>query len=626
MSKSALSKMECVAFMISAAAAFPLHAQTFTTVVTFNGAAGNPNLNAPLIQGTDGNLYGTTAETTETSAGSLDGGTVFKIALGGTLTTVHSFSYPVDYIYDLSYAAGGVIQGTDGNFYGTTYSGGTSVGGYGTVFQVTPEGTVATLCNFPDGVASGGASPEGGLVQANDGNFYGTTSGTVFKCTPGGTLMAVALSNFGTAGRLIQATDGNLYGLTADGGVNGDGSVFRINPASSMTTIYSFTSGEGGSTGPALVQASDGNLYGVTQSTFFKITLGGTLTTLHTFVSKTDGGLPNAGLVQATDGNFYGTTSNGVKGPTGVSTIFKITPAGVLMTLYSVSYPNGTISNAGLMQASDGKLYGTGTTSSDGVNYVGIVFSLTLPAAPLPAPSILSGGIVPVFSTSTTIQPGEWVSIYGANLASTTATWTGNFPTSLGNTTVTIDGKAAYLWFVSAGQINLQAPDDMATGTVPVVVTTPSGSATSTVTLAPFAPSFSLLDAKHVTGIIPRSDGSGAYGGGTYDIIGPTGISLGYPTVAAKSGEVVELFGVGFGPTSPVVLAGKIFSGAAATTSAVGLLINHVSVAPFFAGLSSAGLYQINFTVPGGLGTGDVPLVATVGGMQTQADVAISLQ
>jgi uncharacterized protein (TIGR03437 family) len=159
-----------------------------------------------------------------------------------------------------------------------------------------------------------------------------------------------------------------------------------------------------------------------------------------------------------------------------------------------------------------------------------------------------------------------------------------------------------------------------------VVVTGPNGTVSSTVTLAQFAPAFNLLDAKHVAGIILRSNGSGAYGGGSYDIIGPTGTSLGYPTVAAKAGDIVALFGVGFGPTSPSVAPGAVFSGSASTTNPVSLRINNVSVTPSFAGLSAAGLYQINFTVPAGLGTGDVPLVATVGGVSAQPGVVISLQ
>jgi uncharacterized protein (TIGR03437 family) len=242
------------------------------------------------------------------------------------------------------------------------------------------------------------------------------------------------------------------------------------------------------------------------------------------------------------------------------------------------------------------------------------------------APSIAPGGIVSVGSSATTIQPGEWVSIYGTNLASGTVTWNGDFLTSLGGTSVTINGKKAYLWYVSPGQINLQSPDDATRGSVPVVVTTANGSSTSTATLGDFGPSFLLLDAKHVTGIIYRGDGSGAYGGGGYDIIGPTGSSLGYSTIAAKAGDIVELFGVGFGPTSPAVAAGQAFSGAAPTNYPVTVLINSRSVTPSFAGLSGAGLYQFNLTVPSGLGTGDVSLQASVGGVQTPPGVVITLQ
>jgi len=241
-------------------------------------------------------------------------------------------------------------------------------------------------------------------------------------------------------------------------------------------------------------------------------------------------------------------------------------------------------------------------------------------------PSIGLGGVVPAGSAFTTIQPGEWVSIYGTNLASGITSWTGNFPTSLSGTSVMIDGKPAYLLYVSPTQINLQPPNDATTGSVSVVVTTTKGVATSTVTLAQFSPSLFLLDGKHVAGIIPRSDGSGAYAGGSYDILGPTGSSLGYATVAAKAGDVVELYGTGFGPTSPAVAPGQVFSGAAPATNPVQLLINNVGVTPSFAGLSGAGLDQINLTVPPGLGTGDVPLVAIVGGAQTATGVVISLQ
>jgi len=337
-------------------------------------------------------------------------------------------------------------------------------------------------------------------------------------------------------------------------------------------------------------------------------------------------------------------TKAGLKGPSGVAVdsngnifisdsgnnrVRKVDATGTISTIAgsgaaAVSGDGGPATNAGLDNPAGiglgiaGAIYVTEPTHN-------VVRTLTpVPAAG--APSIKAGGIVPIYSSATTIQPGSWISIFGSNLATGTATWNGDFPTTLGGTQVTIDGKAAYLWYLNPGQINLQAPDDSATGTVEVVVNTASGSAASTVTLGQFGPSFSLLDGKHVTGIILRADGSGAYGGGAYDIIGPTGTSLGFGTVAARPGDFIELFGVGFGPTSPAVPAGQTYSGAAATTSPVTLLVNNVSVTPTFAGLSGAGLDQINFAVPTGLGTGDVPLLATMGGVLTQAGVVISLQ
>jgi uncharacterized protein (TIGR03437 family) len=250
---------------------------------------------------------------------------------------------------------------------------------------------------------------------------------------------------------------------------------------------------------------------------------------------------------------------------------------------------------------------------------------LLTPAPPGP-PSVAPDGIVPVYSSSNTIEPGSLISIYGSNLGTGAVSWNGDFATTLGGTSVTVNNRPAYPWFVSSSQINLQAPDDDTRGLVNVVVTTPAGTAASTVTLAQFAPSFSLLDGEHVTGILLRPDGSGAYGGGTYDIVGPTGTSLGYKTVAAKAGDILTLFGTGFGPTDPAVPAGKAYSGEAATTSSVQLLIDNIPVAPAFSGIASPGLYQINVRIPAGLGVGDVPLRAIVGGIETPTGVVLSLQ
>jgi uncharacterized protein (TIGR03437 family) len=244
------------------------------------------------------------------------------------------------------------------------------------------------------------------------------------------------------------------------------------------------------------------------------------------------------------------------------------------------------------------------------------------------AVSITAGGVVPIYSSSTTIQAGEWVSIYGTNLASQVVVWDGTFPTSLGGTTVTINNKKAYLNFVAPNQINVQAPDDIATGTVPVVVTTSTGSASSTVTLGSFGPALLVNGGKYVAGIIIRNDGSGTQGGGTYDFIGPAGSPLGFLTVPVKSGDVVELFGVGFGPTDPPIPSGAVLGPGqyGTATSPVNMFINGIPVTPAFVGITEAGTFQINLTIPPAVGTGDLTISALVGGMQTPNGVFITAQ
>jgi uncharacterized protein (TIGR03437 family) len=262
-----------------------------------------------------------------------------------------------------------------------------------------------------------------------------------------------------------------------------------------------------------------------------------------------------------------------------------------------------------------------GLAVSTGANIYTANVKLT-PAAAATAPSITPGGVVPVYSSSTTVQPGSWFSVYGSNLAAATALWNGDFPTSLGGTTVTVNGKNAYLWFVSSGQINAQAPDDTATGSVPVVVTSGGVSATTTITLAPAGPSFLLLaDAKHATGIILTPDNSGSQGGGVYDLLG-TGAGF----RAAKKGENVAIYAVGFGPTNPAVPAGKIFSSAAPVVTLPQVTLGGAPVTVDFAGIVGAGLYQLNFKIPANAGTGDLALTATVNGVQTQTGIVIPVQ
>lgn len=238
------------------------------------------------------------------------------------------------------------------------------------------------------------------------------------------------------------------------------------------------------------------------------------------------------------------------------------------------------------------------------------------------APEITSGGVVPVFSTASTIAPGAWISIYGTGLASSTTSWNGNFPQMLGGTTVTIDSRPAYLWFVSPTQINVQVPDDNATGQVSVVVTTANGSFTTSVNMEPYAPSFSLLNAKYPVAIVPTSTPGNS--GNGYDYIGPTN-AFSFPTRPVKAGETIELFGVGFGPTDQAVPAGAPFSGAAPVPVLPTVTIGGVPAQVTFAGIIEAGLFQINVVVPAA-GSGDQALVATIGGVTTQNNVVLTLQ
>ena len=240
-------------------------------------------------------------------------------------------------------------------------------------------------------------------------------------------------------------------------------------------------------------------------------------------------------------------------------------------------------------------------------------------------PAVAQGGVVPLYSATSVIQAGSWISIYGTGLGNGTYTWTGNYPTSLGGTSVKINNKAAYLWLVSPTQINLQAPTDTATGTVNVVVTTPSGTTTSTVTLAPYGPSFSLLPASnYAAAVILTPDGSGAYGGGTYDLAGPVG-QFSFKTRPVKAGETVEFYGVGFGPTSPAVPPGKAFTGAAPTTNPVTVTIGGATAKVLFSGMTGSGVYQFNVVMPA-VGSGDQTMLATVGGATSPTNVLITAQ
>ena len=346
-----------------------------TTLYSFTGSgADGENPDASLVQGSDGNFYGTTL-----NGGSNGVGTVFQITPSGMPATLHNFAEAGT---DASHPQAGLVQGSDGNFYGTTAGGGSRPNG--TVFEITPAGGFTTLHSFTN-IGADGTGPQAGLIQGSDGNFYGTTSGggdsgirggTVFQITPAGVLTTLhSFTEDGTDGAdpqagLVQGSDGNFYGTTAiGGGSSGAGTVFQMTPAGVLTTLYSFTGSGTDGTNPEanLIQGSDGNFYGTTANggssgdgTIFRITAAGVLTTLYSFTGLgADGADPQAGLVQGSDGNFYGTTARG--GIDGDGTVFRFTSAGTNTTLHSFTGTgaDGSAPKASLIQGSDGNFYGT---------------------------------------------------------------------------------------------------------------------------------------------------------------------------------------------------------------------------------------------------------------------------
>jgi uncharacterized protein (TIGR03437 family) len=342
-----------------------------------------------------------------------------------------------------------------------------------------------------------------------------------------------------------------------------------------------------------------------------------------------DGGSATQATLMNPEGVAVDSTGNVFIADTNNYVIREVSPSGTINTIAGTGGTAGSTGDGGaatsatlvdpssLAITSSGFLYIADTSPSgfqDG--------RIRLLSPPLPTPTINSGGVVPINSSSTTVEPGSWISIYGTNFAAATSTWNGDFPQSLGGLSVTIDSQPAYLWLVSPTQINLQVPDDSKTGQVAVAVTTSGGTANSTVTLGPYGPSFSLLNNKYATAIVVTS-GAGNSGAG-YDIIGPTG-AFAYATRPVKAGETVILYGVGFGATNPSVPAGQAFTSSAPSVTLPVVKIGGVTAQVNYGGIVEAGLFQFNVVVPNA-GSGDQLLQASIGGLTTPNNVFLTLQ
>jgi uncharacterized repeat protein (TIGR03803 family) len=464
-----------VSFVFCVAMPIAMPAQsTFTVLANFVGSNG-ANPYAGLIQATDGNFYGTTAYGGVGSACAVGCGTVFKISPGGKLTVLHSFD-----VIDGLEPTTPLVQARNGNFYGTANYGGAN--GKGTFFKMTPTGEFTTIYNFENGGYSSVA-----LVEGTDGNFYGTTAyggassacesgcGTVFKISREGKLTTLhgfdRTDGFYPNAGLVQGTDGNFYGTTLYSGAGSDcytsgcGTVFKITPAGQLTTLHSFDSIDGSEPDAPLVQARNGNFYGTTLGgganvncvtyvgcgTVFEITPAGKLTTLYSFESTGESQnvlsyFAPAGLVQGTDGNFYGTTYEGGNS----SDCFNVVPEGSCGTVFKIS-PEGkltTLHSFGDVDGAnpvDGLVQGTdgkfyGTTLFGGV--YGTVFGISVGLEPFVKTNPTSGKV------------GTRVIILGNDLADTTS--------------VMFNGRPAR-FKASNTYISTRVPPGATSGTVEVV-------------------------------------------------------------------------------------------------------------------------------------------------------------
>ncbi len=437
-------------------------AQTYTELLSFNGtSAAGPE--GPLTQGIDGSLYGTTffgGTGACNGEGGVGCGVVFKVGTNRKLQILHNFQP------DSPYPENGLVLGEDGNFYGTT----TQYTAYGTIFKITPVGDFTVLYSFNN--AANGYYPQS-LIQAADGDLYGTTydggtpsnscpsgCGTVFKMTPAGkltTLYSFCPQNYcsdgeNPRGALAQGADGNFYGTTTNGGVYRAGTFFKITPKGEFTLLYTFDNAYAAAGG--LILASDGNFYGTAIDFYlFQLTPQGK------YAEWQFGADHSNAPIQGSDGNIYWTDQEG--GIDGLGVVFELPLGGqTISTIYSFAgYPNdGAYPEASLVQATDGKFYGTTFTGGPyPCNYsnpgCGTIFSIDMGLQPFVAFVNRAGRV------------GKQVGILGQNFA--------------GTTSVSINGTPASFTVKSNTLLIATVPAGATTGYV--TVTTPSGVLTSNV-------------------------------------------------------------------------------------------------------------------------------------------------
>ena len=355
-----------------------------TVLHTFTGGADGGTPESGVIRDSAGNLYGTTQD-----GGTSNWGIVYKLDTGGQETVLHTFTGG----FDWDPSPSGVIRDSAGNLYGTTSNSGTASGeaGYGAVYELDAMGHETVLYNFAG--PPRGANPWAGVIGDSAGNFYGTTysggtanAGVVYKLDTSRQETVLHTFTGGADGSqpfagVIRDSAGNLYGTTFGGGTAGFGVVYKLDTAGEETVLYNFTGGaDGGGPHAGVIRDSAGNLYGTTYGggsanfgVVYKLDATGQETVLYSFTGGADGGNPYAGLIRDPAGNLYGTTVNGGTANAGV--VYKLEAAGQETVLYSFTGGvDGRWPFAGVIRDLAGNLYGT--TVYGGTAKWGVVFKL----------------------------------------------------------------------------------------------------------------------------------------------------------------------------------------------------------------------------------------------------------
>ena len=544
---------------------------------------------------------------------------------------------PLQTIYSFGTAGfeplAGLVQGNNGELYGTTCFGTANVGGSGTVFEVTPNGTFNTLYSFSPFLAEGqnidGAFSHAGLVLGSNGVLFGTTTeggsgnvGTVFKITPTGAFTVLHTFTGATDGSspdaaLALGTDGNFYGTTSQGGAGGFGTVFKMTSAGALTTLYSFKDTTDGAVPKAsLVQGPDGNFYGTTSGdydpnrghdygTVFKITPTGILTTLHAFsalngaLANSDGAVPTAGVVVGRDGNYYGTASQGGAG--GQGTIFRLTPSWVFTTLHSFTTVNdlgensdGASPQAPLLLASDGNFYGT--TNQGGQGSVGTLFRITSSGALTSLNSFLNDGDGPV---SGVIQGADG-NLYGT--------------TPLGGAS----GGGTVFEYILPATVTAFSPAGGPVGTTVTITGTDFTGASAVAFHGTPAATFTVVSANKITAVVPVGATTG-----TISVTTPGGVG-----VSATAFTVIKLQSLAFSPATvaPGATAiGRVTLSSAAPNGGAAIVVS-VNGFAYTSFAIPVGQTTGSFTATPATGSsaGNYVFTATYGGSSQSASLTVT--